>query len=113
MCSGRKESVLRHINNRRIHNGRAIPIPYIGYLAGLHRGLYGHPTAHRYLQRNRNFPKSTSEFTGRTFFDKLQEKVAEKAIEKFADYFVGSGHESTRISSPSRHFNQCVIPQQA
>ena len=113
MCSGRKESVLRHIDNRRIHNGRAIPIPYLEYLAGIHRGLYGHPTAHRYLQRNRNFPKSTSEFTGRTFFDRLQEKVAEKTIEKFADDIVEIGHESSRISSLSRHFNQCVILQQA
>ena len=34
MTSSRKESVMRHIVNPRIHNGRAQAVPYTDYLAG-------------------------------------------------------------------------------
>ena len=106
MSSGRKESVRRHINNPRIHDGRAFPIPYVEYLAGLQSGSYGPPTAYRYLRRNRSMQEGITVLTERTYLDKVQEKVAEKAIEKLADNAVGIMFEQNRAPLPTHHPNQ-------
>ncbi len=108
MCSGRKESVDRHIQNPRIHNGRAIPIPYVEYIAGFQRGLYGPPTAYQYLRRNRNIRHGTE----KTLLDKFHEKFAEITIEKFADNAVGFAFGQNRTFIPSRRPNQRAFSTQ-
>jgi hypothetical protein len=40
MASGRRESVQRHINNPKKHNGNARVISFVEYLAGLASGAY-------------------------------------------------------------------------
>jgi hypothetical protein len=51
MSSGRRESVLRHIKNPHIHNGRAIPIPFVEYVARRQLGFYPPNSANNYLRR--------------------------------------------------------------
>ena len=38
MISGRRESVIRHINNPRIHAGRALAVPYVEFISRFKNG---------------------------------------------------------------------------
>jgi hypothetical protein len=106
MWSGRRESVLRHITNPRIHDGRAIPIPYLEYVAGFQNGLYGQPAAYQYFRRNRNIHQGMTMLTERTYLDKFAEKYSEKAIEKLADNAVEFAFGQNRTLIPSQRPNQ-------
>lgn len=89
MASGRKESVQRHIDNPRIHNGNAIVIPYVQYVASMAGG------GHHYNIHDSFKPKGAHGFRGPhdqqvdgAFFDKIQKKVEEKTIDKVAEKMV-------------------------
>lgn len=87
MTSSRKESVMRHIANPRIHNGRAQAIPYNDYLAGLREGIYPPTTAHLY--RMRSFANQvTDDQFGESIIDKIDKKVEEKYIDTIAEKLV-------------------------
>jgi hypothetical protein len=102
MASGRRESVQRHINNPRIHNGNAIAIPFVHYLAGLAGGAYP--------QRIRNpfrpgaahgFRNPDEQQMKGSFFDRIQERVREKTIEKIAEGMVNHTSPSPPLSMPN------------
>lgn len=112
MSSWRRENVWRHIDNPRIHNGRGIPIPYIANLAGLHRGLYRHPTSYQYLRRNRNVKERSPIVAESTVFDKVRERLADKTVEKLADNIVRIAFAPNRNPSPIQHLNRHLAPEQ-
>jgi hypothetical protein len=87
MTSSRKESVMRHIANPRIHNGRAQAIPYNDYLAGLREGIYPPSTAHLYRMRSfaNQVPDGQLE---ESIIDKIDKKVEEKYIDTIAEKLV-------------------------
>lgn len=95
MASGRRESVQRHINNPKIHNGRAHAIPFVEYLAGLARGTYNHiihiKTRHAHGFQN---PDEQS-----SLMDRIQERVMEKIIDKTAEEMVSNTSSSPQFSS--------------
>jgi hypothetical protein len=77
MYSGRKESVVRHIRNKNVHNGYASVIPFIDSLIARRSGFYaGQYEGRKNLVRHLN--------TGFELFQKvLPEKMAEKMAEKW------------------------------
>jgi hypothetical protein len=84
MTSSRKESVIRHIVNPRIHNGRAQAIPYTDYMAGLRAGIYPPTTAHLY--RMRRFSNQVTDEV--SLSDRIERKVEEKYIDMIAEKIV-------------------------
>jgi hypothetical protein len=104
MASGRKESVLRHINNPTIHNGNAIPVPFVQYLAGLARGAYSHNIQNPFkaISAHRS-PHLDKRQIDRSFLDTLHMRVREKTIDKIADEIVNhtpSSPPTPKISYP-------------
>ncbi len=97
MSSSRRESVLRHIANPRIHNGRAQAIPYTDYLAGLREGIYPPTTAHLYRMRSFANRVPDDQF-GDSIIDKIDKKVEEKYIDTMAEKLV---KPSYNLSAPS------------
>lgn len=97
MASGRKESVERHINNPRKHNGRAIAIPFVQYIAGLVGGAYP-GIIHNPLKTiaAREFRNPDDQQMKGSFFDEIQERVREKTIDKIAEEMINP----TSSSSP-------------
>lgn len=98
MASGRKESVQRHINNPKIHNGDAIAIPFVQYLARLAGGagqytLYN-PFRTPDVFRLRN---SDEQQVKGSFFDRIHEKAMEKTIDKIAERMV---NHTTSLTPP-------------
>jgi len=87
MTSSRKESVMRHIANPRIHNGRAQVIPYTDYLTGLRDGIYPPSTAHLYRIRRLSNQVPDDQF-GESILDKINKKVEEKYIDTMAEKLV-------------------------
>ena len=78
MYSGRKESVMRHIRNKNIHNGFASVIPFVDSLIARQSGFY----EAQYVGRRNLFRHPN---TGFELFQKaLAEKMAEKLAEKLA-----------------------------
>ena len=77
MYSSRKESVLRHIRNKNVHNGYASVIPFVDSLIARQSGFYaGQYEGRKNLVRHRD--------TGFELFQKaLPEKLAEKLAEKW------------------------------
>ena len=89
MTSSRKESVKRHINNPRIHNGNALTIPYTDYLAGLQNGAYPPTTAYLYRTRRKILQISNPDKQyEEDFFDKIGRKVEEKLVDRIAESMV-------------------------
>ena len=85
MASGRRESVQRHINNPKKHNGNARVISFAEYLAGLAAGAYSifsNPSRTRATYNVRN-PEDQQ--TKGSFFDRIQKKVEEKMIDRIAE----------------------------
>jgi hypothetical protein len=80
MSSSRKESVIRHIANLRIHNGRAQSIPYTDYLVGVRNGIYSPSTAHLYRMR-----KFSNQLPDDHFEESLSDKIEKKVEERFID----------------------------
>lgn len=78
MYSSKKESVLRHIRNKNVHNGYASVIPFVDSLIARQSGFYaGQYEGRKNLFRHLN--------TGFELFQKaLPEKLAEKLAEKWA-----------------------------
>lgn len=87
MTSSRKESVMRHIANPRIHNGRAQAIPYTDYLAGLRDGIYSPTTAHLYRMRSLSNQAPDEQF-GESLSDRIEKKVEEKFVDTIAERLV-------------------------
>lgn len=86
MASGRRESVQRHIINPRIHNGKANAIPFVQYLAGLAKGMYPHIIHNPFKARAGNGIRNHDEQQMKgSFFDRIQERVREKTIDKIAE----------------------------
>lgn len=86
MASGRRESVQRHIINPRIHNGKANAIPLVQYLAGLAKGMYPHIIHIPFKARAGNGIRNHDEQQMKgSFFDRIQERVREKTIDKIAE----------------------------
>jgi hypothetical protein len=85
MASGRRESVQRHINNPKKHNGNARVISFVEYLAGLASGAYSivsNPSRTRAPYNVRNLEDQQ---TKGSFFDRIQKKVEEKILDKIAE----------------------------
>lgn len=89
MAPGRKESVQRHIDNPRIHNGNAIVIPYVQYVASL-ASVGHHYNIHDSIRPNgaHGFRGPHEQQVNGAFFDKIQKKVEEKMIDKIAEKMV-------------------------
>jgi hypothetical protein len=86
MASGRKESVRRHIDNPRIHNGNAIVIPYVQYVAGLAGGAYPYNIHDSFKPHAaRDFRSLDERQVNGSFYDKIQEKIGEKMVDKIAE----------------------------
>jgi hypothetical protein len=81
MISGRRESVVRHINNPRIHAGQALAVPYIEFIS---RSKNGTPVASSaYVYRSR-IKTNGSPLVEETFYDKLAKRIEEINLEKLA-----------------------------
>jgi hypothetical protein len=97
MASGRKESVQRHIDNPKIHDGNAHVIPFVEYLAGLASGLYSIDSNPSRTRAPYNALNLEDQQTKGSFFDRIQNKVEEKMIDRIAENTVNQ----TMPSSPS------------
>ena len=97
MTSSRKEGVMRHIANPRIHNGRAQAIPYTDYLAGLRDGIYSPSTAHLYRMR-RLSNQVPDEQSGQSLSDRIEKKVEEKLIDTMAEKLVKPSYNQLETS---------------
>jgi hypothetical protein len=97
MASGRKESVQRHIDNPKIHDGNAHVIPFVEYLAGLASGLYSIDSNPSRTRAPYNVLNLEDQQTKGSFFDRIQKKVEEKMIDRIAENTV----KQTMPSSPS------------
>jgi hypothetical protein len=91
MFSGRRESVVRHIMNPRIHGGHGRVISYTEYVAGIQMGIY-RPVDSFYRQRNRG---ANGTLLGRlcepdSYLDKLLREIEVKQIERHADVIVNA-----------------------
>jgi hypothetical protein len=85
MSSGRKESVQRHIDNPRIHNGNAIVIPYELYIARLAGGAYPYNIHDSFKQKDARWVRdSYVEHANESFLDKIEVKIEEKLVDKIA-----------------------------
>lgn len=83
MFSGRRESVVRHIMNPRIHGGHGRVISYTEYVAGIQMEIY-RPVDSFYKQRNRG---ANGTLLGRlcepdSYLDKLLREIGVKQIER-------------------------------
>ncbi len=89
MCSGRRESVVRHIRNPRIHGGQGRVITYTEYVAGIQMGIY-RPTdsINRQRYRGANGMLSRRLYETDSYIDKLYRKIEEKKLERDADTIV-------------------------
>src|SRR5919106_1479104 len=86
MASGRKESIQRHIDNPRIHNGNANVVPYVQYVAGLARGAYPCNIHNSFKPKIAHaFRNSDEQRVNASFFDRIQEKIYEKMVDKIAE----------------------------
>ena len=87
MYSGRKESVVRHIRNKNVHDGCAFVIPFADSLIARQSGFYvGQYKKKNYLN------------TGFELFQKaLPEKMAEKLAEKLTEKWASAGPQSLAI----------------
>lgn len=113
MTSSRKESVIRHITNPRIHNGRAQAIPYTDYLAGLRDGIYSPTIAHLYRMRSfsKQVPDDQSE---ESLSDRIEKKVEEKFIDTIAEKLVKPSYNQLEPShAPAVAKSAYRIPQPA
>jgi hypothetical protein len=78
MCSGRKESVERHIRNKNVHNGSAFVIPFVDSLIARQSGFCaGQYEGRKNLVRH---PNTGFELFQRALPEKLAEKLAEKWV---------------------------------
>jgi hypothetical protein len=113
MISSRKESVMRHIANPRIHNGMARAIPYTDYLAGLRDGIYSPTTAHLYRMRSFSNQIPDEQF-GENLSERIEKKVEEKFIDTIAERLVKPSYNQLE-SSPATAVAKSVyrIPQLA
>jgi hypothetical protein len=105
MASGRRESVQRHINNPRIHDGNAIAIPFVQYLAGLTGGAYPHNIRNPFRPRAaRGFRNPDEQQMKGSFFDRIQER--EKTIDKIAEKIANpTSYLPPSLSVPKFHLD--------
>jgi len=88
MISGRRESVVRHINNPRIHAGQALAVPYIEFIS---RSKNGTPVASSaYVYRSR-IKTNGSPLVEETFYDKLAKRIEEINLEKLVERITNTG----------------------
>jgi hypothetical protein len=76
MYSGRRYCVQRHIDNPKIHNGKANAIPFVEYLAGRRDGLYPPNVTPSYGSRKERTLEEKAE-------DELENIFAHRAAESF------------------------------
>lgn len=100
MASGRKESVQSHIDNPRIHYGNANVVPYVQYLAGLARGAYPCNIHNSFKPKIAHaFRNPDGQQVNASFFDRIQEKIDEKMVDKIAEEAVSPTRTTTTASS--------------
>ena len=107
MISGRRESVIRHINNPRIHSGQALAVPYIEFIS---RSKNGTPvSSSAYVSRSR-MKTNGSPLVEETFYDKLAKRIEEINLEKLLKgllileargYIKSSYHQDSRCPQRS------------
>jgi hypothetical protein len=92
MYSSRKESVLRHIRNKNVHNGYASVIPFVDSLIARQSGFYpGQYEGRKNLVRHLD-----------TGFELFQKALPEKLAEKLAEKWVSANPQfQPSIHSPS------------
>jgi hypothetical protein len=113
MSSSRKESVIRHIANPRIHNGRAQAIPYTDYIVGVRNGIYSPSSAHLYRIRNLSHQLPDDHFE-ESFSDKIEKKVEERFIDMIAEKLVKpSSNQDVPAHTPAVEKSAYRIPQAA
>jgi hypothetical protein len=95
MSSSRRESVIRHIANPRIHNGRAQAIPYTDYLVGVRNGIYSPSTAHLYRMRNFSNQLPDNQFE-ESLLDRIKKKAEERFIDTVAEKLVKPTYDQER-----------------
>ena len=83
--SGRRESVQRHIDNPNKHNGNARVIPFVEYLAGRAAGKYPIISNPSRLRDSHYVQNLEDRQTKGVFLDRIQKKVEEKMIDRFAE----------------------------
>jgi hypothetical protein len=110
MASGRRESVQRHINNPKKHNGNARVISFVEYLAGLAAGAYSIVSSPSRTRLPYNVRNLEDQQTKGSFFKRIQEKVEEKMIDRIVEETVNQTMSSPPppLSTPNSYY---PIPQ--
>ncbi len=103
MFSGRRESVMRHINNPRIHSGRALTIPFIDYISGIRNRIQGPSLNDRFYAGANTGIKTPKVENG--FFDRLWIEIEQiylkRTAESIANAWQYQGQYSARLSTAS------------
>lgn len=103
MFSGRRESVMRHINNPRIHSGRALTIPLVDYISGIRNRIQG-PSLNDLFYLGTNTGIKTPKVEN-GFFDRLWKEVEQiylkRTAESIANAWQYQGQYSARLSTAS------------
>jgi len=89
MISGRRESVIRHIKNPRIHAGRALAVPYVEFISRFKNGTPISSSAYVYRSRIKTMHKPP--LVEETLYDRLVKRIEEKNFEKLAERFTNTG----------------------
>ena len=89
MISGRRESVIRHINNPRIHAGRALAVPYVEFISRFKNGTPFSSSA--YVYRSRIKIMHRPPMVEETLYDRLVKRIEEINLEKLAERFTNTG----------------------
>jgi hypothetical protein len=111
MASGRKESIQRHIDNPRIHNGNANVVPYVQYVAGLARGAYPCNIHNSFKPKIAHaFRNPDEQRVNASFFDRIQEKIYEKMVDKIAEEAVSPTITTTMATSLLPPFPNFTYP---
>ncbi|HEY7107962.1 MAG TPA: hypothetical protein VH415_00895 [Nitrososphaeraceae archaeon] len=88
MFSGRRESVMRHINNPRIHSGRALTIPFIDYISGIRNRIQG-PSLNDHFYPDTNTEIKTPNVEN-GLFDRLWKEVEQIHLKRTAESIVNT-----------------------
>jgi hypothetical protein len=89
MISGRRESVIRHINNPRIHAGRALAVPYVEFISRFKNGTPFSSSAYVYRSRIKTMHRPP--MVEETLYDRLVKRIEEINLEKLAERFTNTG----------------------
>jgi hypothetical protein len=82
MSSGRKQSVIRHIENENIHNGKAVLVDYATYIAGVKEGLYFPDPPPHYTARKKSSEPNYEHIVREELCREMARAFVRKYIEK-------------------------------